>query len=159
MGLDLYLLPVDGDHLPNVFFAHQHLNLHRNQIIRDIQKVAEEHAVDIPQPLFCFVARQRDGESGYGDAIEDPYGSRLQYLLAKHLKPLGKQLGITLDDTPLKRPTAWDRVNGKKTSSKKKVTKVMRSEQVDGYQSDLSRAAFAYICALPDDFKIVLYWH
>lgn len=163
MGIDLYLLPVDGDHSPSVFYAHQLLNLHRNAIIHDIREIAEEHALDIPEPISCYLARQPNGEHGYGEATEDPYGDKLQYVLAKHLKPLAKKVGILYDDEPTDRPTAWDRLGDEDETPKKKkakrLPKIKKTVQEDDYRSPLNRATLAYICALPDDYKIVLYWH
>lgn len=130
MGLDLYMLPVDGDLPPKLFFAHNILSIDRNAIIGDIRDVAKKHAVKIPQPVSCFIGTGKDGESKYGQATEDPYGDPLAFVLAKHLKPLAWKVGV---------PDA---------------------EMVeDGYKSRKNRAAFAYVTALPDDYKIVLYWH
>jgi hypothetical protein len=129
MGLDLYLLPVDGDG-EAVFYSHMILNLDRNAIIGDVQDVAEKHGQPIKRPISTFLGRQRSGEHGYSRESQDPYGDPLQYVLAKHLKPLGKKYGLGAKD-----------------------------QVADGYQSRLNKAVFAFICALPDDYKIVLYWH
>ena len=162
MGIDLRLLPVDGDFVPNVFYSHQILSLDRNAILDDIQKVAEQHGKPLPAVRFTsFMSRQENGEYGYGEENEDAYGAPLQYVLVKHLKPLAVKVGLVLDDVPIERKTAWRRIKGDvlKPRQSKRATKVMKVEPEDGYQSRLNRAAFAYICALPDDYKIVLYWH
>lgn len=130
MGLDLYMLPVDGDHLPKLFFAHNILSLDRNAIIGDIRAVGRRFGVGIPQPLNCYVGTAKGGETKYGEVDEDPYGDHLHYVLAEHLKPLAARVGAV--------PGGIAR---------------------DGYQSRKNRAVFAYILALPDDYKIVLYWH
>jgi hypothetical protein len=70
---------------------------------------------------------------------------------------LAAKVGIQFFDEPTIRPTSWDHIKG--TKKKRRLPKVKKTEFEDGYQSRLNRAAFAYICALPDDFKIVLYWH
>jgi hypothetical protein len=146
VGIDLYLLPVNGDFRgkAGIFYAHALIPLDRNAIIGDIRDVADKHAKDIPEPLSCFVAHQENGEHGYGYATEDPYGEKLTYVLAKHLKPLARKLGVTMDVEP---KTNLPSVRLRKASVE------------DGYQSFLNQAAFAYILALPDDFKLVLYWH
>lgn len=162
MGIDLRLLPVDGDFVPNVFFSHQILSLDRNAILDDIREVAERHGKPLPDTRFTsFIGRQKNGEHGYGEEHEDAYGAPLQYVLVKHLKPLAVKVGLVLDDVPIERKTAWRRIKGDvlKPRQSKRAAKVMKIEAEDGYQSRLNRAAFAYICALPDDYKIVLYWH
>jgi len=112
MGVDLRLLPVDGDHADGrskLFFSHLMISLNRNAIIESVREVAEKHAKDIPCPLSCYVAHREDGEGeGYGYATEDPYGDPLQYVLAKHLKPLAPLVGLVYDKGSGKRPTAWD---------------------------------------------------
>jgi hypothetical protein len=147
MGLDLSLLPVDLDHHPSMMCSHTILNLDRNQIVRDIQEVGRLHSIPVPQPLGCYVARQENGERGYGDETHDPYGDPLRYVLAKHLKPIGEKYGLALDGTPRERRTSWDMILEKPGPTE------------DGYRSPVNRAVMAYVCALPDDFKIVLYWH
>jgi len=157
MGVDLRLLPVDGDHGGHLFFSHMIISLDRNAIIGAVREVAEKHAKEIPSPLSCYVAHQEDGE-GYGHATEDPYGDPLTFVLAKHLKPLAPLVGLIYEDGSGKRPTAWDVVGEMDDKSPRGPTIQLKTPK-DGYQSRLNRAAFAYILALPDDVKIVLYWH
>jgi hypothetical protein len=161
MGIDLRLLPVDGDFAPNIFYSHQVLSLDRNAILADIQEIAKKHGKPLPSRFTSFIGRQENGEHGYGEEDTDPYGAPLQYVLVKHLKPLAVKVGLVLDDVPIERETSWSRVEGDalKPRQSKRATKVVKVEAEDGYQSQSNRAAFAYICALPDDYKIVLYWH
>lgn len=161
MGLDLALLPVDGDHAPKLFFSHQILNLDRNAIIGDVREIADKHGKPLPCEFTTFYGRQENGEHGYGEEAEDPYGNPLQYVLAKHLKSLAKKVGVTyVDGAKAERKTAWNRVkSGDGLAKKNRGIAMKRIEPEDGYQSRKNQAAFAYICALPDEFKIVLYWH
>jgi len=166
MGIDLALLPVDGDHLPHTFFSHNIISLDRNAIIREVQAVAEVFGAVIPGALTCYLAVRADGERGYGDLVVDPYGDPLQYVLAKHLKHIAKHLGIAVDvELPPVLNTAWSRVRGgdalgaKKPKKREAVVRVRKSAPTESYRSPKNIASFAFICALPDDYKIVLYWH
>lgn len=155
MGLDITLLPVDLDHHPSMMCSHTMLNLHRNQIVRDIQEIGKLHSVLVGQPLGCYLARQENGERGYGDETHDPYGDPFRYVLAKHLKPLGEKYGLALDGSIRERRTSWDLILEKPNMEQRPVPGPIEG----GYQSALNRAVMAYVCSLPDDFKIVLYWH
>lgn len=160
MGRDLRLYPVDGDNAPHIFFAHTMISLTRNAILGDVGDVAKMHGQPLPCEFTTF--REAEGSNGYGAIAADPYGAPLKYVLAKHLKPLAKHLGIAVEDVFV-RETAWQRIEGDALQPKKKtragMVEVNKSDVEDGYQSRVNRAAFAFICALPDDFKIVLYWH
>jgi hypothetical protein len=142
VGIDLYLLPVNGDMGDNkMCFAHALLPLDRNCIIGDIQDIAEKHGKKLPGQFSSFLGDQQNGEHGYGVTTKDPYGCPLQYVLGKHLKPLAKKVGVVVQDATRHSAT------------------IRKGKSKDGYNSALNTAAFAYISALPDDFKFVLYWH
>lgn len=123
MGLDLRLLPIDGDAAP-VVYSHMLLScFRRRDLFEAIRKVQDEHGVVVPDNFYTFTGDTEDneGEPGYGTTQFDPYGEEVHYILAKYLKPFQTHEGAT--DNPI------------------------------------NRAVWAFICALPDDFKIALYWH
>jgi hypothetical protein len=83
MGIDLYLLPVQG-HDVGMWFAHDVLSVDRNGALFD--SVRELQTLPMPRALSTFVARLPNGEAGYGDALLDSYGVPLRYVHAVQLR-------------------------------------------------------------------------
>lgn len=122
MGVDLRLLPIDGDHGTVVNFSHNVLSLERRrELWEPIAEIEKAHGRDVPENFDSFIGRRADGETGYGRTIESPYGTPVRYVRAADLLPLAEHEAVT--DNPK------------------------------------NHAAWAYLAALPADYKVALYWH
>jgi len=116
MGVDLTLMPLIGE---DYWAAHSMLLLERRrELWPEFEKL---DCIRIPKPLMCYVARNADGDTGYGALENSPYGERLTYITAGQIK---------------------------------------KFENLDPVQDNwLNRAIWEYIMKMPDDWKVVLYWH
>ena len=96
MGLDLKLLPYTGG-----FFSLSVLHLERrHKVFFEIVKIDDLHGMPVDDDFHSYLGRQegRD-DAGYGITTTTPYGDRLTYVFAKHLKPLVNHKGVTDNDT------------------------------------------------------------
>lgn len=86
MGLDLTLMPFFGDG-KSANFSHSLIPCDRN---RDkFQAIMKLPAMDVDDGFISYASRDdKYEEPHYGETIETPYGERLQWTQAKHLKPL-----------------------------------------------------------------------
>lgn len=83
MGVDLSLMPLIGQ---NFWTSHELILLERD---RDLwEEFIKVRAIEIPQPLSCFVSILENKERGYGYLSDDPYGNPLKFTTAKELKKL-----------------------------------------------------------------------
>lgn len=82
MGVDLRLLPFDGD-----YFSHTVLSCDRTPDLFDIIRELPKRPID--GRFTSFVGDAPDGgEHCYGETITDPYGDQVCYVLAGELAGL-----------------------------------------------------------------------
>ena len=82
MSLELSLLPmIDHDS-----FSHEVLTVRDWDLMDKIRKLPQ---LDIPDHFNSYLSREGDLDTHYGRTIETPYGERLTYTQAKHLKSIG----------------------------------------------------------------------
>lgn len=89
MGVDLTLMPLLSE---DFWASHDLLRLERRRELWD--DVAKLPQKPIPKPISCYVARRPDGESGYGDATETPYGEAMTYTTAADLLTLSEHEAV-----------------------------------------------------------------
>ncbi len=85
MGIDLKLLPVEANLSGSSGFSHSILSLERRSELWD---AIDENVTTWPKPtwtLSSFLGRQDNGEHGYGDTDETPYGDRIEFCFAANL--------------------------------------------------------------------------
>lgn len=83
MGVDLTLLPV---YSKGSWLCHNMVELNRrSELWPEFEKVTQ---IDVPEPIISYLATGEDGESKYGDVLEDPYGDRLKWTTAGNLMQL-----------------------------------------------------------------------
>jgi hypothetical protein len=146
-------------------FSHMVLDVLRSSLHKLILEISGEVGQVLPCPLHSYVAQRESGEQAYGPMTEDPYGDPLMYVLASHLKPLASKVNVHARIQHPKnpeRPTAWQRIGSGKAltgSTRKRKPPRVDLNIVESPEFGITQATFAFICALPDDFKIVLYWH
>lgn len=103
MGVDLYLLPVDGELGAADWFSHTLLSCERRRELWDA--ISAMPSREVPEEFSSFLGRVPDGsmegEHGYGNTQEDPYGDRLRYTTAKDLVTLAQHEWVT--DNPKNR--------------------------------------------------------
>ena len=81
MGLDLRLLPIDGDSVP---YSHQLLSLERAYDLFD--KIKELPQMPTPPNLSSFNGYHPERhETVYGKTTQTPYGDELTYCLVRDL--------------------------------------------------------------------------
>ena len=117
MSLDLTLLPFDHDS-PEMSYSHTLLSCVTNckDLFDDLQQEAAyettksveylnkvatgitNHRGEVPEGFSCFMGRVPDGsmegESGYGEITQDPYGKSLKYLTVKILLKYKNHPGV-----------------------------------------------------------------
>lgn len=88
MGLDLKLLPFDGDH-HDLSFSHTVLTCDRNYDLFDqIQALEETRGRLVPTGFSSYVSRdEKYEESHYGETKETPYGQPLREVEVEDLLP------------------------------------------------------------------------
>ena len=94
MGLDLKLLPIEHIQIEQIMLSivtHTVLNTERSS---ELYRAIEELKTIVPLDceISCYVATLSNGESGYGDCKEDPYGDKLTYVPAKDLLEINSEL-------------------------------------------------------------------
>lgn len=83
MARELRLLPLIGQ---NYWAAHEMLKVDWWDAIKEVRQS------EIPQPLYCHLARNADdSETIYGQITEDPYGEPLMWTTAGRLAALADQ--------------------------------------------------------------------
>jgi hypothetical protein len=83
MGVDLTLLPLMS---PDFWCSHDVIEVERRrELWPEIEKLEQHHA---PGPLRCFLARDKDGETCYGNVKKTPYGDRLMWTTPRRLLTL-----------------------------------------------------------------------
>ena len=74
MGVDLTLMPLMSK---DFWASHDLLRLERrSEFWPEIAKIEK---AEVPQPVYCYVARGQDGEAKYGELSETPYGTPLPW--------------------------------------------------------------------------------
>ena len=95
MGVDLKLLPLDGD-CDTITYSHVVLPLDRCYPLW--VKIKTLPSEPIPDNTTTYVGRVPDGsaegEYGYGVTVETPYGNRIQLVRAKDLLKLADHFGV-----------------------------------------------------------------
>ncbi len=90
MGVDLYLLPFDCDD-PDLSFSHTILDCERERALFGlISIISIENGIKVPDGFTGFLSRKSNGESGYGEIKEDPYGDPVKYVDADKLIEIWK---------------------------------------------------------------------
>ena len=89
MGIDLKILPVM---FKGQWFCPDMLELPKNYDLWD--KINELPQQPIPEPLSCFLSRDDEGNTCYGDIDETPYGKRITYTTAGALLSLKDHEGV-----------------------------------------------------------------
>lgn len=102
MGLDLRLLPLDHDSA-DWGFSHTVLDVGNASHIYDALKGVPRTAV--PADFATFVSRLENGEAGYGQTQETPYGEPLQCVTVKALLKI--QRSAVTKDSSAKRRAIW----------------------------------------------------
>ena len=105
MGIDLNLLPMMQGISSN--FSHEIISLDRNYELFD--RIRAIPSLPISDGFACHHASfcHDDVDEGYGDVVEDYYGTRLRYTLAVELKkvnipgPPGAFVHALNDDVPI----------------------------------------------------------
>ena len=92
MGVDLRLLPFDGD-IGNFAFSHTVLGCERRRNLWD--KIEALPSLPVPDGFTSFTGDAPDGELGYGETLTTPYGERVQYTIISELLKLTLDPGVT----------------------------------------------------------------
>lgn len=82
MGLDLTLMPVMGDFV----CAHEMVNVHDTVSYDAIEQL---DSAKLYKPIQTFRGTMSDGETGYGDTLDTPYGERIEHVSAADLDSVG----------------------------------------------------------------------
>ena len=83
MGVDLTLMPLLSQ---DYWAAHDVIRLERRrELWGDINALPQQ---EIPQPVHCYMARDKDGETCYGDAETTAYGDKMKWTTAADLLTL-----------------------------------------------------------------------
>lgn len=91
MGIDLNLLPFDGD-WPNLAFSHTVLVCERHQDLFDV--LVELPGEHVPKGFSSRLGRGPDGETTYGETQETPYGEPLLWVTASQLVAWSPHPGV-----------------------------------------------------------------
>lgn len=86
MGMDLTLLPAYNQ---RVDFSHDLLDFHRDYELFDkITEKSKQFGIQVKEGgIYSFYSRNDDYEEPhYGSTEDDPYGDKLKYITANHLK-------------------------------------------------------------------------
>ncbi len=99
MGLDLCLLPFDGD---SGNWAYSHTMLQCNRDSELFEKIQKLKSIRVPPDFGTFHCRDDEYEQPhYGNTQETPYGEPVEYVLAHDL------VKITPDDTGYVNKAVW----------------------------------------------------
>ena len=92
MGLDLNLLPFDGD-MGSMNFSHTVLDCERrSQLFEELEGLP---AVRVPEDFNTYLCKDDEyEESHYGNTQDTPYGEPLTYVLAEQLVPFASHEGV-----------------------------------------------------------------
>ena len=87
MGMDLQILPLYNQRCD---FSHDLLGFHRDyDIFNEIEEIEKELGIEISdEGINTYVSRNEEEyeDSHYGKTLNTPYGNKLKYVLAEHLK-------------------------------------------------------------------------
>jgi hypothetical protein len=97
MGLDLALLPFDGDD-----YSHTILNCGRNDELFDFIQTLP--ALEVPTTFTSFLSYDDYEETHYGTTIETPYGEPLTYTTVKKLLTVSENIKETFG---IKNKAVW----------------------------------------------------
>lgn len=88
MGLDLTLLVVTS--IDNKWgFAHTILEVFRRRdLFGEIEILEQKHGKQVPNIFHTYFSTKADGENGYGEVKQTPYGSPLLMIDVVHLAQL-----------------------------------------------------------------------
>lgn len=91
MGVDLRLLPFDGDHFSQTMLDCER----RRELWEPIGKIEKKVGRDVPENFNSFCGKD-DGYDGtcYGRTLITPYGGKLKYVTAKDLTKLAKHEAV-----------------------------------------------------------------
>lgn len=93
MGVDVKLLPLIGR---DFWAAHDQLELERRSELWPVIEALPSEPM--PKPLNCFLGTIPDGswegENGYGECAEDPYGNPLRYVTVADLLTLSNHPAV-----------------------------------------------------------------
>ena len=121
MSVDLTLLPYNCD-FPENSYSHTMLPLQTNtrDLMEEIEKLSYEVSQsidfitgdklsgDVEDTFTCYLAKNEDGESGYGEVNEDAYGKKMRWVRASVLMRLANHDGVNRN--PLNKQ-AWAYLN------------------------------------------------
>lgn len=96
MGVDLRFLPVDTEGKDGHLYCWSVLSLERRRELWPMIKAVPNKPVQ--GKVHCFVAGLPDGETGYGEIMEDSYGGILTYSTAQDLYELCEAEPVTDND-------------------------------------------------------------
>lgn len=99
MGLDLYLLPITCEtETRNLYrietwgYSHTIIDCDANYpLFQAIEALEKTEGSAVPKSFTTFLGRQEDGEHGYGETHETPYGKELRAVRVKALLPFFKK--------------------------------------------------------------------
>lgn len=84
MGVDLTLIPVDN--IGDFPYGHSLIDMVSNYAIFDvIENIERDFGRDVPLKFSSFRGHQENGEHGYGETSETPYGKPLKMVPTKKL--------------------------------------------------------------------------
>lgn len=86
MGLSLTFLPLLSARRPYYWVSHSIIPAGVGYNLETLMETLKQK--DIPEPLTCYLARDKEGEACYGQVEVDPYGGALQFVLAGDLARL-----------------------------------------------------------------------
>lgn len=94
MGVDLQMLPFEAENV--VCYSHTVLNCERRRELWDaIYPIEATHGQTVPDGFTSYLSRdEKYEEPHYGKTLTTPYGDNLQYVKAKHLKPLASHESV-----------------------------------------------------------------
>ena len=80
MGLDLTLLPFDGEIDAETAFSHTMLPMDRDRYMTALLRISTR---PVPDRFRSYTSRERGDEPSYGITTTTPYGERLEYVTAR----------------------------------------------------------------------------
>lgn len=86
MGLDLTLLPFNFE-ASTWGFSHEAIQVRRENICHE--QIMKLQQLPVPPQFSTYFSRLPNGERGYGDTQETPYGERLMTTTMEQLATLG----------------------------------------------------------------------
>ncbi len=100
MGVDLTMLPLDCDreadeHGPALQFSRSVLGVERRRELWPLIEKLEQD--EVSSSFSSFMGTGQDGEHGYGNTTETPYGNPLKWARAGDLAKLATNQAVTND--------------------------------------------------------------